>query len=109
MGTGVTGEQPVHDMTPVEVAAATLAGNSPGTLAEWKAALLAGLALGFELGPMVVTARQIKDPVRFAESLAVATKVAEVRPGRVQVPKGRRLLVESWPEGFGPKSREDDR
>lgn len=98
-----------HDMTPVEVAAATLAGNAPGTLAEWKAALLAGLTLGFELGPMVVTARQIKDPVRFAESLAVATRVAEVRPGRVQVPKGRRLLVDSWPEGFGPKIREDDR
>lgn len=98
-----------HDMTPVEVAAAILAGNTPGTLAEWKAVLLAGLALGYELGPMVVTARQIKDPARFAESLAVATRVAEVRPGRVQMPKGRRLLVESWPEGFGPESREGDR
>lgn len=98
-----------HDMTPVEVAASTLAGNAVGSMAEWKAAFLAGLALGYELPDMVIIARQIKDPVLFAESLAVATQVAELRPGRVQVPKGRRLVVSSWPEGYGPKSREDDR
>jgi hypothetical protein len=109
MGTGVTpGEGPGHDMTPVEVAAATLAGNAPGTLAEWKAALLAGLSLGFKLGPMVGIAPGFQTPEEFGRALRVARQASEVS-GRVHVPQNRRLLVESWPEGFGPKSREGDR
>lgn len=92
-----------HDMTPVEVAAAALAGNAPGTLAEWKAVLLAGLSLGFELGPMVATARGLT-PEAFGIALGVVARVTEVR-GRVHVPRNRRLLVESWPEGFGPRGR----
>lgn len=97
-----------HDMTPVEVAAATLAGNAPGTLAEWKAALLAGLALGYELGALVAAAKGQRNPAAFGEALGVATKVGQAR-GTTAVPRHRRLAVRSWPEGFGPKPPRDDR
>jgi len=97
-----------HDMTPVEVAAATLAGNAPGTLAEWKAALLAGLALGYNLGSLVATAKGQRNPAAFGEALGVATKVSTAR-GRTDVPRHRRLIVRSWPEGHGPRRPKDDR
>jgi len=97
-----------HDMTPVEVAASTLAGNAPGTLAEWKAALLAGLALGYELGDLVATAKGQRNPAAFGEALGVAAKVATAR-GRTDVPRHRRLVVHSWPEGHSLKPPKDAR
>lgn len=98
-----------HDMTPVEVAAAALAGNAPGALAEWKAVLLAGLALDFDLGVMVTLARGFQTPGLFAEAMSLWVKGVSASPYRVHVPKGHRLAVTTWPEGFGPKSREGDR
>jgi len=97
-----------HDMTPVEVAASTLAGNTPGTMAEWRAALLAGLALGYELGDLVAAAKGQRNPAAFGEALGVAAKVSTAR-GRTDVPRHRRLVVHSWPEGHGPRRPEDDR
>jgi hypothetical protein len=96
-----------HDMTPVEVAAAMLAGNAPGMLAEWKAALLAGLALGYEFGALVATAKGQRDPAAFGQALGVAAKVGQTR-GTTATPH-RRLTVRSWPEGFAPKPPRGDR
>lgn len=98
-----------HDMTPVEVAAATLAGNAPGTLAEWKAVLLAGGSLGLDLGMMVTIGRAFQTPGAFAESMGIAVKGLSDGPYRVHVPRNRRLVVTSWPEGFGPKPPGGDR
>ncbi len=88
---------PGHDLSPVEVAAGTLASRYPATIGEWKAALLAGLALGCDLGSLVAIAHQVRSPEMLGAALQVAAR-AEVKP-QLRIPRMKRLLVSTWPEG----------
>jgi hypothetical protein len=88
-----------HDVTSVEMAAATLACSTDTSMAEWRAALLTALTLGGDLDAAVVFARGFHAPIEFVRAIGEAYEMSRYQ----------RLTVRSWPEGFSPKPPRNDR
>lgn len=98
---------PDDDMTPVELAAVTLSCNTATSMAEWRAVLLAGLVLGWDLELMVSLARGFWTPQAFGEAIGVAVPVTTV-PDRPRASRRRRSIIRLWLKALGPKRPGDD-
>jgi hypothetical protein len=90
---------PDHNVTSVEMAAVTLACSTGTSMAEWRTVLLAALTLSRDLNVTVAFARGFHTPAEFARAAREAYEMSRYQ----------RLIVRSWPEGFGPKPPRNDR